>query len=157
MLDGSELKPGQVIVYRTDYTARDSIAVALLLKTPWTHMSLVVEGGPEPLLLNTYPATDASLVSARGMLAGRQYTVLDLPDADEGWRERVARQARALVGREYWLSPCSRLTALAFLRAGVALFTGRLGRRHHAGWFLPHEFFSKTRLRPVFSTPCARP
>lgn len=148
----SELKPGQVVLLKTDFRARDSIAVAFLLRSPWTHVAIAVGDGK---VLNTYPGTDAVILPAETLLEGREYVVLDLPETEEPnemWRLEVARQAWSLVGFRYWMSPCSRLTALAFLRAGVPFFRGKPSGVENVGWISPEDFLTKTRLRPVFQS-----
>jgi hypothetical protein len=153
MLDS--LRPGQVILYRVDVTDRSSLAVAFALGNPFTHVSLVVEAGADPLLLNTYPGTDAVLIPASEMLPTREYMVLDHPDTEPSWRDRVASEGRKLVGSEYVLSPCSRLTALAFLKAGIDLWkpTTPVSWRERTGWVLPHELLTRTALWPVAAYP----
>lgn len=145
-------RPGQVICYRADYRSRASILISLLARSPWTHTSLVVRGGSEAdaVLLNTYPATDAVMIPADRLLEHREYVVLDLPDEDESWRGRVERAAYGLLGREYWLSPCSRVVALAFMKAGVDfLVGGPRSFRERIGALWPHEYLTRTRLRTV--------
>lgn len=146
-----EFKTGQVILYRADYRSRLSIAVSLLAKSPWTHTSLVVEGGDinTAWALNTYPATDSVLLPVKKLVEGREYVVLDLTGPD-GWRERVRKAAYALIGSEYWFSPCSRVVARAFINAGVPFFKAAIpSLRERLAVIFPHEYLTRTRMAVV--------
>lgn len=137
------LKAGQVAVILTDWT-RASLAVALACHTPWTHCCVGLGDG---WVLNTYPGTNAVIIREETLLAGRTHHILDLPDADESWRTRVATAARGLVGARYWFWPCSRVTAEAFIAAKVPLFRdGEPGFRSKLGLILPGDFLTHTRL-----------
>lgn len=147
------LKAGQVAVILTDWT-RSSLAVALAFHTPWTHCCLGLGDGT---VLNTYPGTNAVIIPEGDVLNGRTYHVLDLnaqdmsDDAD--WRRRVVTAARALVGSRYWLWPCSRVTAEAFIKADVPVFRdGEPTFRSQLGLILPSDFLTHTRLTRVSTT-----
>jgi hypothetical protein len=147
------LKPGQVAVVLTDWT-RSSLVVALTFHTPWTHCCVGLGDGT---VLNTYPGTNAEIVAESAILSGRTYHVLDLPDADESWRMRVVETARALVGRRYWVWPCSRISAEAFIAAGVDIFRDHEPPfRTKLGMLLPSDFLSHTRMTMASTTTEAR-
>lgn len=146
-------KTGQIILLRACFRSVSSVALGLVCRSPWTHVNFVVEGSESPsetILLNTYPATNATLVTAAEQLKDREFLVLDLPDKDESWREEVSKIAHHFLGFRYWLSPCSRLSALAVMKAGIHLYDGaRPSWRLNAGLLLPGEFLTRTRFKPV--------
>jgi hypothetical protein len=143
------LRPGQVAVLETDWT-RSSLAVAALLGSRWTH---VVVGVGDGMVLSTYPMKNAELVAEAEVLNGRNWVVMDLPDPGVGWRLHVAAAARRLVGTEYWWSPCSRVTAMAFINAGVRLFPDSEPEfRTKLGLLTPNDFLIHTRLARVATT-----
>lgn len=143
------LKAGQIAVILTDWT-RSSLAVALLFHTPWTHVCIGLGDGT---VLNTYPGTNAEIIPEDAVLAGRTYHVLDLPAGDDAWRTKVVAAARGLVGLRYWFWPCSRVTAEAFIAAGIDIFKpAEPLTRTKLGLILPSDFLTHTRLVTVATT-----
>lgn len=150
-----KLRTGQVLLFEVDKRSLESrLTQLVLLGNRFTHCALVVEDGDlqTSRILNTYPASDAVILPTHEVAEGRDFYVLDLRVADvygTPWREAVAKAAHGLVGSEYWCSPCSRVTAQAFLNADVPLYMREMSLRERHGAILPHELATKTALTVV--------